>query len=182
MEVHTSKSYCPAVTQCSCTGIKYFPVTKFPGRICCLRMWSQMWRRKRHGGLHFLSDKSFSALIAICISFHFFPLKQIRQYYQLLFICLLPLKSGGSWLPTSPPSATAFFWLTHICFVSRCCAISQLGRTSDPYSSAVSELRSWDIWLTFEVSYSVPNVRCRDNFKWAKKASVSVPELAEYGI
>lgn len=105
MEVHTSKSYCPAVTQCSCTGIKYFPVTKFPGRICCLRMWSQMWRRKRHGGLHFLSDKSFSALIAICISFHFFPLKQIRQYYQLLFICLLPLKSGGSWLPTSPPSS-----------------------------------------------------------------------------
>lgn len=112
----------------------------------------------------------------------FFPLKQIRQYYQLLFICLLPLKSGGSWLPTSPPSATAFFWLTHICFVSRCRAISQLGWTSDPYSSAVSELRSWDIWLTFEVSYSVPNVRCRDNFKWAKKASVSVPELAEYGI
>lgn len=177
MEVHTSNSYCPAVILCSHTGIKYFRLARFPGRVCCLRMWSQMWRRKRHGGLHFLADKSFSPLIAICISFHFFPLKEIRQYYQLLFICLLPLKSGGSWLPSSPPSASAFFWLTHICFVSWCCAINQLGRTSDPYSWAVCELRFWDIWLIFEVSYSVSNVRCPD--KWAKKASVSVAELAE---
>lgn len=128
MEVHTSNSYCPAVIQCSYTGIKYFHLARFPGRVCCLRMWSQMWRRKRHGGLRFLADKSFSPLIAICISFLFFPLKEIRQYYQLLFICSLPLKSGGCWLPSSPPSASAFFWLTHVCFVSRCRAIHQLGR------------------------------------------------------
>lgn len=150
MEVHTSKSYCPAVTQCSCTGIKYFPVTKFPGRICCLRMWSQMWRRKRHGGLHFLSDKSFSALIAICISFHFSLWNRSDNIINSFSFAYFLWSQGVAGCPPLLPAA--FFWLTHICFVSWCRAISQLGWTSDPYSSAVSELRSWDIWLTFEVS------------------------------
>lgn len=107
----------------------------------------------------------------------FFPFERDQTILSTPFHLLTSSEVRGLLAcPALLPVLQPFFgWHTFVLSVDAVQSISWAG-TSDPYSWAVCELRFWDIWLTFEVSYSVSNVRCPD--RWAKKASFSVAELA----